>query len=41
MVQTIPIPGADMYMVAASVRNDYRPVVQNVMKVVQGDAAKA
>ena len=35
-VRTIPIPGADMYVVAASIRNDYRPVVQNVMKVLQG-----
>ena len=36
-VRTIPIPGADMYVVAASVQGDYRPVVQNVMKVLQGD----
>ena len=39
-VRTIPIPGADMYVVAASVRGDYRPVVQNVMKVLQGDIPK-
>lgn len=37
-VRTIPIPGADMYVVAACSRDDYRPVVQNVMQVLQGNA---
>lgn len=38
-VRTIPIPGADMYVVAACSRDDYRPVVQNVMQVLQGNTA--
>lgn len=33
-VRTVPIPGADMYVVAACVKDDYRPVLQNVLKLL-------
>lgn len=33
-VQTIPIPGEDMYVVAACLKDDYRPVLQNVLKLL-------
>lgn len=39
-VRTIPIPGADMSVVAACLRSDYRPMVQNMLEVLQGNAAK-
>lgn len=31
-VRTIPIPGEDMYVVAACLRDDYRPVLRSVLK---------
>ena len=33
-VRTVPIPGADMYVVAACMKDDYRPVLQNVLKLL-------
>lgn len=33
-VRTVPIPGADMFVVAACMRDDYRPVLQNVLKLL-------
>lgn len=35
-VRTIPIPGEDMYVVAACLRDDYRPVLQQVLKQLEG-----
>ena len=35
-VRTIPIPGKDMYVVAACLKNDYRPMLQNVLKLLKG-----
>lgn len=34
VVRTIPIPGADMYVVAACMKGDYRPVVQDVLSLL-------
>ena len=33
-VRTVPIPGADMYVVAAYMQNDFRPILQNVVKLL-------
>lgn len=35
-VRTIPIPGEDMYVVAACLRDDYRPILQQVLKQLEG-----
>lgn len=35
-VRTIPIPGEDMYVVAACLRDDYRPVLQQVLRQLEG-----
>lgn len=35
-VRTIPIPGEDMYVVAACLKEDYRPIVQQVLKQLEG-----
>lgn len=34
VVRTIPLPGADMYVVAACMKDDYRPLVQEVLKLL-------
>ena len=36
-VRTVPIPGADMYVVAARLKDDYRPMVQKVLKILHGE----
>lgn len=33
-VRTVPIPGADMFVVAAHMKNDFRPVLQSVIKLL-------
>lgn len=35
-VRTIPIPGKDMFIVAAYLKSDHRPVLQNVIKILSG-----
>ena len=35
-VRVIPIPGKDMYVVAACLKNDYRPMLQNVLNLLTG-----
>ena len=40
-VRTVPIPGADMYVVAAHMKNDFRPVLQNVMALLCQQEAPA
>lgn len=34
-VRTVPIPGADMYVVAAYGKNDYRPLLQKVLHILE------
>lgn len=34
-VRTVPIPGADMYVVAAYVKNDERPLLQKVLHILE------
>lgn len=34
VVRTIPIPGADMYVVAACLKDDYRPILQDVLTLL-------
>ena len=36
LVRVIPIPDRDMYVVAACLKNDYRPMLQNVLKLLKG-----
>lgn len=36
-VRTVPLPSGDMRVVAACLKNDFRPVVQNVLKLLQGE----
>ena len=38
-VRTIPIPGKDMYVVAAFIQDDYRPMLQNVLKILSGNTS--
>ena len=33
-VRTVPIPGAEMYVVAASMGDDFRPILQNVLDIL-------
>lgn len=35
-VRTIPLPSGDMYVVAAYMKGDFRPVLQNVLATLQG-----
>mgnify|MGYP002860194648 CR=1 FL=1 len=37
-VRTIPIPGKDMFVVAAYLKNDFRPVLRNVVMQLAGTA---
>lgn len=36
-VRTIPIPGKDMFVVAAYLKNDFRPVVRKLLHVLAGE----
>lgn len=38
IVRTVPLPGADMYVVAAYMKDDYRPMLQNVVELLCQDA---
>ncbi len=36
-VRTVPLPSGDMCVVAAYMKDDFRPVVQNVLTILQGE----
>ena len=36
-VRTVPLPSGDMRVVAACLKNDFRPVVQHVLRVLKGE----
>lgn len=39
-VRTVPLPSGNMRIVAAFMKDDFRPVVQNVLSVLQGGASE-